>query len=282
VALEFNQSRGDPSLVYARITGRTPLREVTVSPTDPAQASDLPPAVERILSEVVGAAREALGEALRCVVLFGSGADGRLRPSSDVNVMFVLNAFERASVDALRETLRLAQAAVRLAPMFVRSDELPAAADAFAAKFADVRRRRRVLYGDDVFAGLEVPRAAEIARLRQVLLNLVLRLRAEYALKSLREEQLVPVIAESAGPLRACAASLLALESGLQLGPKEALARVAAALPAADFGEALEHLSQARESRHLPAGVAAPTLFALLDLAQALRARAARLESAAA
>jgi predicted nucleotidyltransferase len=230
-----------------------------------------------VLSEVVGAARQALGDTLRSVVLFGSGADGRLRATSDVNVMFVLAAFERARVDALRDTLRLAQAAVRLAPMFVREDELAPAAEAFAAKFADVRRRRRVLWGEDVFARLAVPREAEVARLRQVLLNLVLRLRAEYALKSLREEQLALVIAEAAGPLRACAASLVALEGRDDLAPKDALARLAASARPDGFGDALERLSQARESRHLPAGVAAPTLFALLDLAEALRARAARL-----
>lgn len=248
-----------------------------MSPAESRPTPEAAPTVERVLADVVEAARRALGEALRSVVLFGSGAVGRLRPTSDVNVIFVLTGFERAPIDELRDALRLAQAAVRLTPMFVRDDELPAAAEAFAAKFADVRRRRRVLYGDDVFAGLEVPRAAEIARLRQVLLNLVLRLRAEYVLKSLREEQAALALAEAAGPLRACAASLVALESRVEVEPKQALARVAESLPQAGLGDVLARLSEARETGRLPPGVAAPALFALLGLAEALHTRAARL-----
>jgi hypothetical protein len=72
--------------------------------------------------------------------------------------------------------------------MFLLATEVPAAMEAFAAKFADVLRRRRVLFGDDPFAGRTIPRAAEIARLRQVLLNLILRLRAAYVSDGDREE----------------------------------------------------------------------------------------------
>ena len=51
-------------------------------------------------------------------------------------------------------------------------------------KFADIVRRHRVLHGVDPFAGVTISRAAAVTRVRQVLLNLVLRLRASYALRS--------------------------------------------------------------------------------------------------
>jgi predicted nucleotidyltransferase len=235
---------------------------------------DLPQPVQRALAEVVRAARQALGDGLRAVVLFGSAAEGRLRATSDVNVVIVSSAFERPAVDGLRETLRLAEAAVRLRPMFLLADEIGPASWAFAAKFADLRRRRRVLWGEDVFAGLEIPRAAQVARLRQVLLDLGLRLRAAYALRSLREEQLALVLAEAAGPLRSCAALLLELQGRGSFAPREALALLAGA----GARDALAHLSAARERRPLPPGVAGTTLFTLLDVIAALRGEAERLE----
>jgi predicted nucleotidyltransferase len=142
-----------------------------MSVADDAQTGDLPPGVRRVLDEVVQAARRSLGERLRSIVLFGSAAEGRLRATSDVNLAFVLSAFEREAIDGLREALRLAEAAVRLKPLFLLTDELGPAALAFAAKFTDLRRRRRVLWGDDPFAALAIPRDVQVARLRQSLLD---------------------------------------------------------------------------------------------------------------
>lgn len=65
---------------------------------------------ERGLSDLVAAARQALGDTLDSM-LYGSAAEGRLRPASDVNVIFVLNRFDGARVDALGEPVRVAPAA---------------------------------------------------------------------------------------------------------------------------------------------------------------------------
>src|SRR5205807_1909594 len=97
---------------------------------------------------------------LRSVVLFGSAAEGRLRATSDVNLLFVLRTFDLDGVDKLREPLRLAEIGARIAPMFLLESELQAAATAFAVKFTDIAHRRRVLHGDDPFVSLAVPRAA--------------------------------------------------------------------------------------------------------------------------
>jgi len=233
--------------------------------------------VRAALDGFVAAARESLGADLRAIVLFGSGAEGRLRASSDVNVIVVLDRFEPSAVDRLREPLRVAHAAIRLEPMFLLGDEIPAALSAFAGKFADVLRRRKVLHGDDPFAEARVPRPDEIASLRQGLLNVVLRLRQRYLLASLREEQAVRAVADAAGPLRECAAELLALEGRPVTGPKEALAAVAGELEGGRWGEVLSRLSQARETGGLAPGMAAPTLLALIALARALQQRAAGL-----
>jgi len=243
---------------------------------DPTMTDGLPATVETALREFVAAAHRALGEDLISVLLFGSAAEGRLRAASDVNVLVVLARFTPARADALREPVRAARAAIDLRPMFVLASELPAAAEAFAVKFEGIRRRHRVLFGQDPLAAVRIPRTAAIARLRQVLLNQLLRLRASYIETSLREEQLTVALAEAAGPLRAAAATLRELEGSPAASPKEALQHAAAATGISGWEQALAHMSQARETCFLPAGAAAPAMLTLLEVIAALRDRAGR------
>ena len=136
----------------------------------------IPTNVSSALNTFIAAAKKAFGDNLLSVVLYGSGAEGKLRPTSDVNLILLLSTFERDQADQLREPLRLAEAAIRLRAMFLLQDELKPASEAFAVKFADITRRRVVLYGDDPFAALVVSRADAIFRLQQTLLNLTLSL----------------------------------------------------------------------------------------------------------
>jgi predicted nucleotidyltransferase len=243
-----------------------------------AVAESLPRAVQLVLQEFIGAARDALGDDLRSIVLYGSGAEGRLRATSDVNLIVVLVAFERERVDALRAAFVSGQAAVRLGAMFLLESELPAALESFPVKFADVRRRHRILFGDDPFASLPISRPETIRQLKQLLLNLALRMRSAYMERSLQEEQLATVVAESAGPLRACAASLLELEGTPAPTPREALNRVAGSLSESLRERLASDLDEARAHRTLPQGEGSRALFELIDLAHRMRSRAELLQ----
>lgn len=235
---------------------------------------DLPEQVARIIQEVVESAAEALGETLRSIVLFGSAAENRLKATSDVNVLIVLTHFDPALVDRVRPVLQRAHAAVRLAVMWLVDEELPAAAEAFAVKFADVTRRHRVLFGSDPFEGLTIPRYAAITRVRQVLLNLVLRLRATYALERDRDERLTIVIADTVGPLRASAAEILELEGAPAPTVREALQRLGAEWQPARSEVVLKAVQMARDTRRLDSGVAAAMFLETIELARYLHGRA--------
>lgn len=241
---------------------------------------DLPSNVVRILTEFSAAARQTFGEDLRAIVLYGSAAEGRLRPTSDVNLLLVLTCFTEPQAVQLREPLRVGQTAIRLTVMFLLETEIAAAAEAFAVKFADILQRRRVLLGTDPFAQLAIPRAAELLRLKQALLNLTLRWREAFIARGLREEQLATVVAEAAGPLRACAAALLELEGKPAASPRVALEQLAADLHpqgAAAAQQLLAQLTEARQERILSPGQSGPALFQLLELARALHQRASAL-----
>ena len=231
----------------------------------------LPEQVSRILRDFIDAAKAAFAGDLQSIVLYGSAAEGRLRPTSDVNVLLVVRRFDYAPAESLREPLRVAQAAIRLSPMFVLEKELPDSIRSFAEKFADILRRRHILFGADPFVGVTIPREIVIARLDQVLLNLILRLRESYVLRGLREEQLALTVAEATGPVRSCAATLLELQGRRMKSGSEALAAFIAQAAVNEWQEVLPRLSEAREQRLLPPGVAAKTLQQLIDIAAALR-----------
>jgi predicted nucleotidyltransferase len=243
-----------------------------------AEANELPARVDSVLTGFVNSTRQAFGNDLHSIVLYGSGAEGKLRPTSDVNVIVVLTKFDESKADQLRQPLRLAEAAIKLRAMFLLEEEVQPASQAFAVKFADIHRRRRVLYGADPFVSIEFSREDTIFRLKQTLLNLILRLRESYISRGSREEQLVATIADTAGPLRSCAATLLELEGVSVQSAKQALEQFASSLPEATLGHDLHLLSEARQRQNLQPGVAAPTLLHLIELARKMWARAAALK----
>ena len=235
--------------------------------------SQLPPQVEQSVSAFVDAAKAAFGSELVSAVMYGSAAEGRLRATSDVNTLLVLRRFDQVQADQMREPMRLAHASIQMNTMFLLESELPMAMEAFAVKFADIASRHRVLFGIDPFVAIEPSRDALVRRLKQVLLNLQLRLRERYVLLSLREEQIALVIADAAGPLRSSAASLLHLEGHAALPPKEALEKAVSEMKDETLSNVLHEVSSAREDRLLEPGKAPPTLIGLIEMTRRLRER---------
>jgi predicted nucleotidyltransferase len=236
----------------------------------------LPPQVAAVLSNVVATLRDAWGGDLVSVVLFGSAAEGKLAATSDVNVLLVLRTFAPSQVAQVRDTLLAARAAIRLEVMFLLVRELPFAANMFAQKFADILRRHRIIYGRDVLASLKVARNAEIFRLRQVLMNLTLRLRDAYVLRGQQPEQVSRILADAVGPLRAACATLLELEGVRSVDSRSALEQVAVGL---DDGnrDLVARLFAAHAGEPLGAD-AEQTLFATTELLMRMSDRTALLE----
>ena len=232
--------------------------------------ADLPEPVRLALSELIVGLERGLGPRLRSVLLFGSGAEGRLRPTSDVNVLVLLREFHGADADAIRGPVTLASAAVRVRAMFVLEEELAAAAEAFAVKFGDIHARHRVLFGTDPLAALTPSPAALKRRLQQVLLNLRLRLRERLVVDGGQDDVLIADLAENSGPIRVAAASLLRLRGDAAPAPREALERLAASLPGGPWNEVLAALVSVRQGAGLPPGAAGPMTERVLSLLQAM------------
>jgi predicted nucleotidyltransferase len=246
-----------------------------VAPSDAAHLEGVPAPVAAVLSGFLAKTREALSADLVSAVLFGSAVDGTLGSTSDINLLLVLRAFSPDRIELMRDELLTAEAAIKLRVMFLLEDEIPTAVEFFAQKFADILRRHRVVFGKDVFASLTVPRRAEVFRLKQILLNLVLRLREAYVVRGHRPEQATRILAETLGPLRAACATLLELEGSASPDSTAALTSVAHSFGAE--GEAAAAAILAAHGGKSPVPEAGAMLFRVLALATHVSERAARL-----
>lgn len=232
----------------------------------------IPPNVQTVLRDFLDEARMQLGADLSSAVLFGSAAEGRLRATSDVNLILVLKSFSASAAAALSGPLGLAKAAVDLRVMFLLESEIQPALDCFAQKFADILRRHYVLLGNDPFSGLRVKREAEVLRTRQVLLNLAMRMRERYTFDAKAPDALLHGIADTTGPLRTCAMSILELEGTAAASPREAFAKVIQSLDAG-LNYLPEYFSKLREGEP-PAEPQPPALVNdLLHVMAAMRQR---------
>jgi predicted nucleotidyltransferase len=240
-----------------------------------AQLEGVPVQVAAVLSSFLVSANEALSADLVSAVLFGSAADGRLGPTSDVNLLLVLGAFSPGKMTALRDAFLAAEAAIKLRVMFLTVDELPSAAELFAQKFADIRRRHRTVFGKDVLASLTIPRRAEIFRLRQILLNLTLRLREAHVARGHRSEQVARILADVLGPLRAACATLVELE-GAPATDSDAAFRSIAGSFGSEGSDAAARIMAAHDGNS-PGPQAEQALFETIALAMKVSERAARL-----
>ncbi len=227
------------------------------------------------LKPLVADAKEIFGADLLAITLYGSGAEGQLRKSSDLNLIFVLARLERAALQSFSPKLAFAQLSRRIDVMWLLETELGAVVEAFAQKFSDVRRRHTALYGQDFFSELTPSRAATVFRLAQVLLNAQLRLRDELARNMEQPDKLVPVIARFAGPLRACAATLRELRGEPAVPPKEAFAQFLASVGASAAW--LPTVSAAREGGVVTSEAAFAGIEGMIAAAGLLRQETERL-----
>ena len=191
----------------------------------PAWATDLPADVADALEEFRVISLEAFGDALKSMLLFGSAAEGRMRATSDVNVLMVFSSIDLGRVESWRSQVAALVAAIDLKPLALLEDEISAAADAFAVKYFDILHRRRVLHGSDPFAALTINDEALRRRVSQVLLNLSQRLRHSLLLHN--DAGRTHALADAVGPLRATAVALQELAGQTTTTPREALLALA-------------------------------------------------------
>ena len=137
--------------------------------------------MEKELSELVEKLKQAAGANLRSVVLYGSAASGEFQPKhSDLNVLCVLGRLDAAELAKLNSATSWWARKGHPAPLVFTLEELRRSADVFAIELLDIKTSHRMLHGEDVFSGLEVPMNLHRHQVERELHTNLIRLRQAF------------------------------------------------------------------------------------------------------
>jgi hypothetical protein len=113
---------------------------------------------EKQIDEFVVRMRQAAGENLQSVVLYGSAVSGEFHPEfSNVNLLCVVREASYPALRAVAPVMEWWARQKRHTPLLLTSEELQRSADVFSIEFLDMQERHRVLFGTDVLTGLAIP-----------------------------------------------------------------------------------------------------------------------------
>ncbi|MFM8471782.1 MAG: hypothetical protein ACKODH_17770 [Limisphaerales bacterium] len=182
----------------------------------------MPSESSSVLDRAVAALRQALGDNLCSCCLYGSAVRGNaIEGVSDLNVLIILHESTPAAHRALTSVLA---AHPQLDPFILARRGFERSARAFATKFQSIRRNYRLLYGEDVLAGLKFEPQMERFLCEQALRNLRLRLVYAFVIRS-DNKPYARFLVQQATPLMVQLSEALRL-NGLEV-PKEFAARIA-------------------------------------------------------
>lgn len=137
--------------------------------------------MEKELSELVEKLKQAAGANLRSVVLYGSAASGEFQPQhSDLNVLCLLGRLDAAELAKLNSATSWWARKGHPAPLVFTLEELRRSADVFAIELLDIKTSHRMLHGEDVFSGLEVPMNLHTHQVERELHTNLIRLRQAF------------------------------------------------------------------------------------------------------
>lgn len=183
------------------------------------------------LTELVNRLKEFAAANLECVILFGSAARGDFRQGlSDLNVACILRSLTVEELGRLADVVKWwCVEQNEPAPLFFSGDELQQSADVFAIEILDMKHDRRVLYGKDAVAGIEVPMNLHRVQIEHDLRTMILKLRQHYLRAAGNAKELATVLRKSfSGALTLLRHTVIAFGEDPPAGEHEIIARAAA------------------------------------------------------
>ena len=138
--------------------------------------------MERQLSQLVERLRQAYQDRLVSVILYGSAAGGDHHARfSDFNVLCVLRQVTPRELAECGAIFRWWREQGNPAPLLLSAEEVRTSTDCFPIEFHDIQERRRVLYGEDAVADLQIDESFYRAEVEHELRAKLLRLRQKAA-----------------------------------------------------------------------------------------------------
>jgi len=137
--------------------------------------------VEDILSKLTSEFKQAYGDSLVSLILYGSAASGDFHEKfSDLNVLCVLREVSVEMLGKAESSIAWFVKKGNPPPLFFSLDEIKSSHDVFPIEFLDMQANHRVLFGEDIFEGLEIERGNHRLELEHELRSKFIGLRQSY------------------------------------------------------------------------------------------------------
>lgn len=138
------------------------------------------------------------GKNLASVILYGSAAAGDFVPrQSDYNLLIALHRITPKDLRNANACIREWSKFGNSTPVYFTVSELQNAADVFPIEFHNMERARKVLYGDDVLANLDISDKYLRHQTEYELRSKLMKLRRSYISASTSVGSLINLMAES-------------------------------------------------------------------------------------
>jgi hypothetical protein len=172
--------------------------------------------------------RDAAGTNMESVILYGSAAAGDYHPEfSNLNLFCVLRDSSFAALQTLAPAMKWWQEQKQPAPLLMTRAELEATTDVFTIELMDMQQHHRVLMGEDVLKGLQIPLRLHRVQVEYELREKLVLLR-QHSLLALESDKRLweLLVRSSASFVTLFRHALLALGEEVPAGKREAVARL--------------------------------------------------------
>ena len=113
---------------------------------------------EKQIEEFVSRMKQAAGQNLQSVVLYGSAATGEFQADfSNLNLLCILRETSFPRLSAIAPVAEWWHRQKHPAPLIMTQEELEHSTDVFSIEFLDMQHHHRVLFGDEVLGPLQIP-----------------------------------------------------------------------------------------------------------------------------
>jgi len=158
--------------------------------------------------------RAAHGRNLASVILYGSAAAGDfVKNQSDYNILIALNKITPKDLRAAQAPMREWSKLGHPVPVYFTVSELETAADVFPIEFHQMEKARRILFGTDILASMNISDEHLRHQTEFELRSKLIQLRRRYIPASVSVEGLVALMSQSLSSFAALFRAVLLLHA---------------------------------------------------------------------
>lgn len=221
------------------------------------------------LDEFVQKLKSAASGNIKAVILYGSAATNEFHSKhSDLNVLCLLERTDAAHMEALHAPVKWWTRQGHRPPLVFTLDELLRSADIFTIELIDMKSHHRVLFGEDVLAGISVPLHYHAIQVERELRTDWLRLRQAMLVAPKKPKEYLELMVSSFSAFAALFRhALIALGESPAGSKREAIDRIAqfAGADPRGFHTILEFREGKRKEREIDVEGTLNQYFALVE-----------------